>query len=289
MKKRNKIFTKLLCIALVCVTLITSMGAYSGDIQQTIAQYAEGLSESNPHLENTVPKELQSIASQEIGLIENIGFTADYLQQVNIVSDNDLVYIYRVGDITSQINVANNSGYISYDIQEGALNNVIDVYYNGDIRVDGQLLEVTNNYQTNNSRFQVSIVDYWTEDCPYGIPSDYGDLHKTINEADVQFKKSLITYSASALAALLGLALKPLASLGLGLLVGLATFLQDENPSSTSASVIDYVYRHSETGWWVDHSPGKSLAVQKHSMYLYAQTDFEGNSTHILTYECRTI
>ena len=31
MKKRNKIFTKLLCIALVCVMLITSMGAYSGD------------------------------------------------------------------------------------------------------------------------------------------------------------------------------------------------------------------------------------------------------------------
>ena len=30
MKKRNKIFTKLLCIALVCVMLVTSMGAYSG-------------------------------------------------------------------------------------------------------------------------------------------------------------------------------------------------------------------------------------------------------------------
>ena len=48
MKKRNKIFTKLLCIALVCVMLVTSMGAYSGESTKVVNTNATiGLSGSH--------------------------------------------------------------------------------------------------------------------------------------------------------------------------------------------------------------------------------------------------
>ena len=96
MKKGNKIFKKVLSIVLVCVMLVTSMGAYSGDVVEEVA-------ENEQKQEFTVYQNVEGIYTQK----EKIGSFNNNPQSKSVIihqaEDSDVIYVDKSGNYYQEI------------------------------------------------------------------------------------------------------------------------------------------------------------------------------------------
>lgn len=220
-------------------------------------------------------------------LTEKLGFGKEYLQSISLDEDQSLVYNFNINGLISAIKPVETDTAIIYDITEGSRHNILTTYNDGRITVDGIAVEVSQKESPIMLRDAGYVNDYWTQDCPYGTAADYASYVDKESDADINFHQAIGNLATATLAGILMLNIDALAGLLVSTSMGLAGLMQDENPSSSAASYIGYIYVHTVKGYWVRNS-ADALGVKKHSMYLYSLPDFQGNATHIDAYECRS-
>ena len=133
--------------------------------------------------------------------------------KVDVNGEQKNMFTVQSGDIINDITVLQNSAdtvVLKIDQDADGITNVLEFRSNGDIILDGNLVEITYDVDMKSS-FDTPVISpkagatiYWRDKVPYGSASDYSHFLKNENVADIALKKTISKIGFAALLSILG-------------------------------------------------------------------------------------
>lgn len=229
-------------------------------------------------------------AVAEVTFLDKYNMEKEILSKVHKNKDNSLTYSYNLpNNVVSQITPQKTADGQVLKILEGDLYNEVMFKKNGEVYLNGKrvIADITttevpasiDNQTAQNVVIQpLMIEEYYTTACPYGSSSNYSVLNRTVVNANVAFSNAWLSITVGAFATIMGV-LCPALTFSSALIASCITLFQSSNPTSSSASFKDYIYRHT-SGYFVT----QILAVEKHKSVLWPLANYQGNSTTKYSY-----
>lgn len=221
--------------------------------------------------------------------------------KVDVNGEQKNMFTVQSGDIINDITVLQNSAdtvVLKIDQDADGITNVLEFRSNGDIILDGNLVEITYDGDMKSS-FDTPVISpkagatiYWRDKVPYGSASDYSHFLKNENVADIALKKQISDTAFSTLLSILSKAIGFATGGFGGVIVGVFAqkagqavydYFKKNAASTTALSCKSKVYTHKNyTSGYIGYI---SSFVYKYNTTFYSKKNYAGVSKTCTAYK----
>ncbi len=165
--------------------------------------------------------------------------------------------------------------------KENNITNVLEVYKDGRIVVDGVPIEIS--YENNNSNIRrIGSSVYFKGNPDYGSGSSYSKYYSNENIADVQLRRNVSSFATAVLVWIMSEAMGGVPGKALGLLSAALSFISSSDPYSTALSCKSQIYVHKTQGAYI---ASKFTFIYRYNTMLYSRTNYGGTSQYVVIYK----
>ena len=206
------------------------------------------------------------------------------IKEVNISKKVFKEYTVRCGDIENNIVILDRNK--EKDVfrvveKENNITNVLEVYKDGRIVVDGVPIEIS--YENNNSNIRrIGSSVYFKGNPDYGSGSSYSKYYSNENIADVQLRRNVSSFATAVLVWIMSEAMGGVPGKALGLLSAALSFISSSDPYSTALSCKSQIYVHKTQGAYI---ASKFTFIYRYNTMLYSRTNYGGTSQYVVIYK----
>lgn len=237
-----------------------------------------------------------TVADNDMEVLDKMGITTF----ATITSENAVViggeekteYQVTIGSITNEITVLENSAEKqSIQVVQGDICNQLDIYANGDIVLDGELVEITREAVVEPTSDDIvtyaGATIYWKDTPGYGKNSDYSNFLKNENVKDINLKKTIESIATATLLTILGMAMGGAAG-GIISFAGSATqtvydYFVKKSPTTTHLSCKSKVYTHKN--YKSGYIPSQFTFIYKYKSTFYSEKNYGGSTTKVQAFK----
>lgn len=206
------------------------------------------------------------------------------IKEVNISKKIFKEYTVRCGDVENNIVILDRNK--EKDVfrvveKENNITNVLEIYKDGRIVVDGVPIEISyENNNTNIRRIGSSV--YFKGNPDYGSGSSYSKYYSNENIADVQLRRNVSSFATAVLVWIMSKAMGGVPGEALGLLSTALSFISSSDPYSTALSCKSNIYVHKTQGAYI---ASKFTFIYRYNTTLYSRTNYGGTSRYVVIYK----
>lgn len=230
-------------------------------------------------------------ALEELGITGFANIVED--KKVTVGDELKTQFTVKSGDIINDITVLENSDEkISLQIEQEDICNVLEVYDDGKIVLDGYpvIIERENDAAVMSNSEPVvrraGATIYWKDKVDYGTASDYSHFLKNENIADIELNKTISKIGLSALLSIMGIAMGGGVAGGLfasGAGNEIYNYFLSKDPNTTALSCKSKVYTHKN--YTSGYIPSIFTFIYKYKTTFYSKANYGGSSTAKTVYK----
>lgn len=239
-----------------------------------------------------------SILNQEKRVLDEIGMTqfATIVDSKEVTIDGKIKteFELEIGNIKNQVVVLeDNDEKKSLQVKQGNICNVLELYENGDIILDGNKVEIV--YE-NNSAYEeepASVMPragatiYWKDKVSYGTAADYSNYLKAENISSIALKQEIYKVALAALIEILGKAMSgitgEIVSFALDASEDIYQYFMDQDPYSKYMSCKSKVYTHKN--YSSGYIPTLFTFIYKYKATFYSGQNYSGTSKQVQVFK----
>ena len=284
--------------AVLCLIMILTLATPAAQAVQV--ENAE-LATVQAYFEEDVSRATLQQAVNGYGLLEDGNLPLDALSSIQKSLDGTLVYRFDYGTIFNDIIPVRQTNGTLYKITEGEKYNELFVATNGNLYVNNHLITIEFDTPTdfysgiskspfiNFSEYQtMANGGYWTEECPYGVPSEYNYLVDTLEISNLALGEAILNYTLTTFIRVVAYAFIPGAT-AVPSYVFTAIFgdMLEFAPYTEAVSGYTHVFYHESTEeFWIINSPEYRLGAEKHLGTIFTERNYEGYASTVFLFSC---
>jgi len=179
-----------------------------------------------------------------------------------------------------QASIDENGTQVLVCFENGKIN-VVELYINGDVFIDGEKVSVrtdativsVDNFSTISENPTRAHSNKWQESCPYGSASDYSKLYSSTSKV-LTFEQAVKDFTISALCGVIAgllfssIIASAIAAAAVGTLI---TYFKNNNPTARAMSCTDNAYVHKTDGAYINSN---KAYVYKHVVDFFAAVNY---------------
>lgn len=263
----KKIFVKIMgiCSLILCIFLLQFQSIFA--MEESAHNYAI-LAKENAKYDEEI---------KQFGEIRQV-------KEVNISKKIFKEYTVRYGDIENNIVILDrNKEKDVFRIveKENNITNVLEIYKDGRIVVDGVPIEIS--YDNNNANIKrIGSSVYFKGNPDYGSGSSYSKYYSNENIADIDLRRAVSSFATGVLVWIMSKAMGGVPGDALGFLSTALSFISSSDPYSTALSCKSSIYVHKTQGAYI---ASKFTFIYRYNTMLYSRTNYRGTSRYVVIYK----
>ena len=284
MKKGRRIIS--VCLSIIMVFTIVSPVAGAVSVEN------ERLTAIESYFESDVATATLQRAADGFDTMGTANLPVSEIASIREKEDGTLAYYFEYSSTTEEVIPIQKNGGTLFKITDGDKYNELFIAENGDVYLDNNEVDaIYDNLPVNSSEsfYNVTRAPYiiWTDECPYGVPSEYSYIHDTVSVEAIHLGQQIIDLTITVYCNILSTFL--FTSIAASVLISAAEpalhEMVDVAPYSDEISGYVYAMYHNSTNdITVIETDDYQLDVEKNLGTVFTEPDYEGYASTIEVY-----